>query len=158
MPRTTFTHTVVAHIVNALEGSAKSSELFAGQFWNAACARMMSTVARHEASSPILNIPRMVISTPAFNPGACGEIRCSGHSRYMSTSSHAALVQPVWATDERARGLAGRLAEVMKHFPTSLSIDDFISRVEIALAGYGFTGDNTIGEFSSCMFEVWLNR
>ena len=35
---------------------------------------------------------------------------------------------------------------VLSHFPTSLSVDDYMSRVEVALAGYGFTGDNTIGE------------
>lgn len=29
---------------------------------------------------------------------------------------------------------------VLKHFPGALSVDDYISRVEIALAGYGFTG------------------
>lgn len=31
-------------------------------------------------------------------------------------------------------------------FPTSLGVDDFISRVEVALWGYGFRGDNSIGE------------
>jgi hypothetical protein len=39
-------------------------------------------------------------------------------------------------------------------FPAALSADDFISRVEIALAGYGFTGDNSIGEpvaFPPCL-------
>ncbi len=35
--------------------------------------------------------------------------------------------------------------DVLKHFPTALSVDDYVTRVEIALAGYGFTGDNTIG-------------
>ena len=35
---------------------------------------------------------------------------------------------------------------MMQHFPTALGVDDWISRVETVLAGYGFTGDNTIGK------------
>ena len=34
----------------------------------------------------------------------------------------------------------------MEHFPTALGVDDWISRVETVLAGFGFTGDNSIGE------------
>jgi hypothetical protein len=36
--------------------------------------------------------------------------------------------------------------EVVKHFPTSMGVDDFMARLEMALAAYGFTGDNAIGE------------
>lgn len=36
--------------------------------------------------------------------------------------------------------------EVAKHFPSALGVDDFLARVEMALAAYGFTGDNAIGE------------
>ncbi|GLI71752.1 hypothetical protein VaNZ11_017071, partial [Volvox africanus] len=61
-----------------------------------------------------------------------------------------------WATHERAPGLTERLAEVTKHFPTALSVDDFISRVEIALAGYGFTGDNSIAMSNLCRDESCL--
>ena len=64
----------------------------------------------------------------------------------MSTGTAEAQGEASWATDARAPGLAERLAEVTKHFPTALSVDDFMSRVEVALAGYGFTGDNVIGE------------
>jgi hypothetical protein len=41
--------------------------------------------------------------------------------------------------------LSDRHAMVASHFPTALGVDDFISRVEIALCGYGFTADNSIG-------------
>lgn len=37
--------------------------------------------------------------------------------------------------------------EVVKHFPAAMGVDDFIARLEMALAAYGFTGDNAIGEF-----------
>lgn len=35
---------------------------------------------------------------------------------------------------------------VLSQFPNALGVDDFISRVEIALAAHGFRGDNSIGE------------
>ena len=35
--------------------------------------------------------------------------------------------------------------QVTRHFPSSLGVDDFIARLEIALFAYGFTGDNSIG-------------
>jgi hypothetical protein len=34
---------------------------------------------------------------------------------------------------------------VLRHFPNALGVDDFISRVEIALSAHGFRGDNSIG-------------
>jgi hypothetical protein len=34
---------------------------------------------------------------------------------------------------------------VLRHFPQALGIDDFMSRVEIALSAHGFRGDNSIG-------------
>lgn len=40
-----------------------------------------------------------------------------------------------------------RHMEVVKHFPAAMGVDDFIARLEMALAAYGFTGDNAIGEF-----------
>lgn len=41
-------------------------------------------------------------------------------------------------------------AQILKHFSCALGVDDFMSRVEVALASYGFTGDNTIGK-GSCL-------
>lgn len=43
-----------------------------------------------------------------------------------------------------------RHVEVVKHFPSAMGVDDFIARLEMALAAYGFTGDNAIGEFPRC--------
>lgn len=50
------------------------------------------------------------------------------------------------------------LQAVLSHFPTALSVDDYITRVEIALAGYGFTGDNTIAMSNLCRDEVRMGR
>ncbi len=44
------------------------------------------------------------------------------------------------------QSLCDRHGVVASHFPTALGVDDFISRVEIALCGYGFTADNSIGK------------
>jgi hypothetical protein len=41
---------------------------------------------------------------------------------------------------------------VLRHFPTALGVDDFMSRVEIALSAHGFRGDNSIG----ARLLVWL--
>ncbi|KAG2425312.1 hypothetical protein HXX76_013729 [Chlamydomonas incerta] len=66
------------------------------------------------------------------------------------------VARAAWAIDERAPGLAERLAEVTKSFPSALSVDDFMARVEVALAGYGFTGDNSIAMTNLCRDESVL--
>lgn len=45
--------------------------------------------------------------------------------------------------DVRAPSLPERLNEVQKSFPAAMAVDDFMARVEMALSGFGFTGDNT---------------
>ena len=42
----------------------------------------------------------------------------------------------------------------MSHFPTALGVDDFMARVETVLAGYGFTGENSIAMTNLCRDEV----
>jgi hypothetical protein len=41
--------------------------------------------------------------------------------------------------------VAYRHSQVAGYFPTALGVDDFITRVEVVLSGFGFTGDNSIG-------------
>ncbi|KXZ50484.1 hypothetical protein GPECTOR_16g659 [Gonium pectorale] len=155
MPRTPFSRSVVTGIASALEANLKTSEPVMEQLWTAARPRMLSTVARAEGASIVRNVARGSGSS-VLQPCTCGKILCPGHARSMATASQANAVQPAWATDERAPGLAERLAEVTKHFPTALSVDDFISRVEVALAGYGFTGDNAIAMSNLCRDESCL--
>mmetsp|Transcript_18930 Transcript_18930/g.48033 ORF Transcript_18930/g.48033 Transcript_18930/m.48033 type:complete len:464 (-) Transcript_18930:152-1543(-) len=50
--------------------------------------------------------------------------------------------------------LNARHDQVMAHFPTALGVDDFMARVEVALSGFGFTGDNTIAMTNLCRDEV----
>jgi hypothetical protein len=154
MPRTHFYRSVATQISSVLEANlTQATDPVAQQLRNAARPRMMSTVARAEG----LLARSAAASTASLKPCSCGKVVCAGHcscgrafcpghARSMSTASAAPHVQPAWATDARAPGLAERLAEVTKHFPTALSVDDFMSRVEVALAGYGFTGDNSIGK------------
>ena len=80
-----------------------------------------------------------------LQPCTCGKVLCPGHARGFSTGSDAALAEaaPNMYFDKKAPSLGERLGEVQKSFPNVLSADDFIARVEQALAGFGFTGDNT---------------
>ncbi|KAG2452129.1 hypothetical protein HYH02_003161 [Chlamydomonas schloesseri] len=164
MPRTPFYRSVATQLASALEANlSQTSEPVAQQLWNAARPRMISTVARAEG----LLARSAAASTASLKPCSCGKVVCTGHcpcgrafcpgshSHSLSTSA-ATQSQPAWATDARAPGLAERLAEVTKHFPTALSVDDFMSRVEVALAGYGFTGDNSIAMSNLCRDESCL--
>jgi len=58
----------------------------------------------------------------------------------------------------RAVGLSleQRAKAVRMHFPTALPVDDFMNRVEVALAAKGFTGDNTIAMSNLCRDESCL--
>jgi len=53
-----------------------------------------------------------------------------------------------------ATGLAARQDHITNFFPNALSVDDFITRVEIALCGYGFTGRNSIACTNLCRDEI----
>ena len=44
--------------------------------------------------------------------------------------------------------LSQRAKHVTDHFPGALGVDDFLSRVEIALFDLGFSGENSIGKFA----------
>ncbi len=44
--------------------------------------------------------------------------------------------------------------QVSQHFPTALGVDDFISRMEIALRAYDFKDSNTIACCNLCRDEV----
>lgn len=50
--------------------------------------------------------------------------------------------------------LPKRVAAVKDFFPRSLKIDDYMARVEQALASQGFTGENTIAMINVCRDEV----
>lgn len=52
----------------------------------------------------------------------------------------------IFETSSRNAYLTRRHELVLKHFPNALGVDDFMSRVEIALSAHGFRGDNSIGE------------
>jgi hypothetical protein len=50
--------------------------------------------------------------------------------------------------------LAARTRSIRAHFPTALGVDDFLSRLEIALFSHGFTGENSIAMSNLCRDEV----
>lgn len=49
--------------------------------------------------------------------------------------------------------LSQRMGQVTKHFPSALGLDDFLGRVEVALAAHGFRGDNSIAVTNLCRDE-----
>ncbi len=48
--------------------------------------------------------------------------------------------------DVEVQYLTKRAADVTRHFPSALGVDDFMSRLEIALFQHGFQNDNSIGK------------
>jgi hypothetical protein len=51
-----------------------------------------------------------------------------------------------FTTQNRNEYFTRRQEVVQRYFPTSLGVEDFVSRVEIALSAFGFNGNNSIGE------------
>ncbi|EFJ44558.1 low-CO2 inducible protein [Volvox carteri f. nagariensis] len=159
MSRASFSRIPVKQFAAVVDASFQSAEALTEQLWNSILPRMISTLARSECVSELQRSVGCIARSsalPTLRPCSCGKLFCEGHVQSMSTTSQSVLAQPAWAADERAPGLAERLSEVTKHFPTALSVDDFISRVEVALAGYGFTGDNSIAMSNLCRDESCL--
>jgi hypothetical protein len=63
---------------------------------------------------------------------------------------------PVQRVDPNAiaQSLADRTDKVQTHFPNAMSADDFLARVEVALAAYGFRGDNSLSLTNVCRDEA----
>eukprot|EP00899_Mesostigma_viride_P012605 jgi/Mesvir1/21345/Mv10027-RA.2 len=57
-------------------------------------------------------------------------------------------------TRKFTQSLADRMALVGEHFPSLYSMEDFMSRVEVALFENGFVGENTIACLNVCRDEV----
>mmetsp|Transcript_4823 Transcript_4823/g.8376 ORF Transcript_4823/g.8376 Transcript_4823/m.8376 type:complete len:470 (+) Transcript_4823:45-1454(+) len=87
------------------------------------------------------SVPTYVVPTPDPNPNP------------NPGSNGAAPANP---RDDRARSLAHRHATVLKHFPKSLAVDDFMARVECALGAFNFNGDNTIAMSNLCRDELCM--
>ncbi|GAB4818999.1 hypothetical protein N2152v2_006045 [Parachlorella kessleri] len=56
--------------------------------------------------------------------------------------------------DVEVQYLTKRAADVTRHFPSALGVDDFMSRLEIALFQHGFQNDNSIAMVNLCRDEV----
>ena len=49
--------------------------------------------------------------------------------------------------------MSQRMSDVTKHFPSALSVDDFLMRAEVALCAHGIRGDNCITCLNLCRDE-----
>ncbi|KAL6759182.1 low-CO2-inducible protein [Haematococcus lacustris] len=57
-------------------------------------------------------------------------------------------------TERQQMSLPRRQRCVAEHFPSALGVDDFMARLEVALSGFGFTGENSIAITNLCRDEV----
>ena len=112
----------------------------------AAIAHMQCSAPRVTASQLQPRAIRSLVMVPA---------RCRAHARRAplapqaassalatSSSNGAALAKD----DVEVQYLTKRAADVTRHFPSALGVDDFMSRLEIALFQHGFQNDNSIGK------------
>eukprot|EP00878_Enallax_costatus_P000335 GHUV01000414.1.p1 GENE.GHUV01000414.1~~GHUV01000414.1.p1 ORF type:complete len:449 (+),score=146.99 GHUV01000414.1:109-1455(+) len=83
---------------------------------------------------------------------SCGRVMCMGNHYHTSVGQQQAEAAMADET-AHAPSLTARHLEVAKHFPNALGVDDFIARLEMALAAYGFTGDNAIAMSNLCRDE-----
>lgn len=129
---------VRARVSRGLIGALRSASCVASE-QNAAQAVQ---TACQSASVSVRSYAIQAQQFPGFGtPASVGSV-----TQFQQTRGHAAAAAA-------AASLAERHREIQKCFPTAVSADDFLARVEIALAGYGFTGDNTIAMSNLCRDE-----
>jgi hypothetical protein len=90
-------------------------------------------------------------SCGCFGGAACSKHRRQVALRPLAAGSEVATTGPKTESisvqdDAEIRYLTERASHVTTHFPTALGVDDFMQRLEVALWGYGFQNDNSIGE------------
>ncbi|PNH07267.1 hypothetical protein TSOC_006278 [Tetrabaena socialis] len=96
-------------------------------------------------------------ATPMRHAQARLNRRSSGSVVSVRAQAAATDIVPALAATGEARirrNFASRHSDMIKYFPSSMGVDDFMGRVEVALAGFGFTGDNTIAMTNLCRDEV----
>ncbi|GFH30859.1 LCIB_C_CA domain-containing protein, partial [Haematococcus lacustris] len=74
--------------------------------------------------------------------------------RQANFSTNATAVATAGPRVENEADLNQRHHNVSGYFPSALGVDDFMARVEVALSGFGFTGENSIAMTNLCRDEV----
>ncbi|KAG2431752.1 hypothetical protein HXX76_009248 [Chlamydomonas incerta] len=101
---------------------------------------------------------RGVASAPVRATYAARPVKKSAASVTVKAQAASTAVAPVEngvaSAVAHKRTFAQRHTELIKYFPSTMGVDDFMGRVEVALAGFGFTGDNTIAMTNLCRDEV----
>ncbi|PNH06654.1 hypothetical protein TSOC_006951, partial [Tetrabaena socialis] len=87
---------------------------------------------------------------------ASNALAVSEQSKAVAATNGALAMGPIEPQPEvdLAKHMQDRHDQVLRYFPTAISLDDFMARTEIMLAGFGFTGDNTIAMTNLCRDEV----
>ncbi|GBF99461.1 hypothetical protein Rsub_11947, partial [Raphidocelis subcapitata] len=75
-------------------------------------------------------------------------------ARAAPTALEVSLEKETFETSSRDAYYTRRHEIILRHFPSALGVDDFMSRVEIALSAHGFRGENSIAMTNLCRDEV----
>jgi len=75
-------------------------------------------------------------------------------SRKLSVTPRAAAKVESPALSNEVKYMVNRINTVQEHFPTAVSMDDFLFKLEMALCAYGFTGENSIAVANMCRDEI----
>eukprot|EP00878_Enallax_costatus_P044842 GHUV01053602.1.p1 GENE.GHUV01053602.1~~GHUV01053602.1.p1 ORF type:complete len:197 (+),score=33.59 GHUV01053602.1:719-1309(+) len=78
----------------------------------------------------------------------------NGHSPYTNELQNSIVAGLTDAQLYSNLRLSQRHQSVLHYFPNALGVDDFVARVEVALCGFGFTGQNSIAMTNLCRDEV----
>eukprot|EP00879_Flechtneria_rotunda_P029976 GHRR01032452.1.p1 GENE.GHRR01032452.1~~GHRR01032452.1.p1 ORF type:complete len:184 (-),score=53.60 GHRR01032452.1:218-769(-) len=168
MPRAAFVKRALVQAGQAIAAEANVISAESQSLLNNAAkpSRAFSSLAARGTRNGIVSIGKQLFEARATATSlgskcrcSCGRVMCMGN--HFHTSVGHAQAEAALA-DERphAPSLTARHQEVAKHFPAAMGVDDFMARLEMALAAYGFTGDNAIGEFhatSSNSALCWYN-
>ncbi|GIL77001.1 hypothetical protein Vretimale_3273 [Volvox reticuliferus] len=104
-----------------------------------------------KASSPMLAAPARVRNC---NFTKAGVVQVRAQASAVTTVAPSAVATPTAPIVAPKKSFSQRHTDIIRHFPSAMGVDDFMGRVEVALAGFGFTGDNTIAMTNLCRDEV----
>jgi hypothetical protein len=135
----------------AAEASAVSAESQSLLSNAGKAGRAFSTAAQRSSRNGLVSTGKQLFDIRAAGTTlgskcrcSCGRVMCMGN--HFHTSIGQGQAQAALADEApHAPSLTSRHLEVTKHFPSAMGVDDFMARLEMALAAYGFTGDNAIG-------------
>ncbi|KAJ9513520.1 hypothetical protein QJQ45_006164 [Haematococcus lacustris] len=97
--------------------------------------------------------PQPVVQTGAPRVGRNASRAIASRAVLTPVSTSNGVIAPIVVNQTN---LISRHDNIVSHFPSCLGVDDFMARVEVALSGFGFTGENSIAMTNLCRDEVTI--